>query len=186
MQKPILVVTFLFFLIPISYAQLSQQYLCNVTQTSSNISYLQNVVKNDTGVILSEGYLIQYIKYPESYCNTTKNHSFAPTIQQPQIIYQSEPKADNDVNSSAYTIVPTGISIDNLKYYDDRNAKGILKFMSVFFIMSPSDPYSKNPNYYISGVKLVPIFIVLLSLFLIYKFKKFKQNVDSHYLKNHD
>ena len=148
MQKHILIVAFLFFLIPFSHA-LSQSYLCEKTLNQTNTTLIKEIIKSETEQSLSEEYLSQYIKYPESYCNVTKKANYLVNPQTPTIIYQSNPNDDSDVNSSAYTIVPTGISIDNLKYYDDRNAKGLLKFMSIIFIMSPSDPNSKNQNYYI-------------------------------------
>lgn len=171
------------------------EYICKVTKefieehtvnntykgyTSEDLAHHQLRVTKDLGYSISERTLKEYIDYSESYCNVQKDKKkiigISKKIEFLSIGNLSYFDFDNDIlNFTLQSYIPLfdeGVNIGSLKYYKDKNAKGIIDFFNIFFRIKISDPYSDNPNFLLFGPRIFPWTLIGLFVYIRQKYKK--------------
>lgn len=179
-------------------------YICNRTRefiqnhtikgiyagySSEDLVKYKSRITNELGYSISDRTLKEYIDNSESYCGIKKVKSASnkdlniDPINITQFLSVTEfnnIELDNNIlNITLHSYIPLfsdGISIGSIKYYEDKNAKGLINLLNLFFRISPSDPYTDNPNFLLFGPRLLPLALIGISSYGFVRYKRYKKN----------
>ena len=151
----------------------------------TELDALQSTILKETGQPLSTFTISQYIDFSEDYCNITKTKSY---IKQPVVdekrIFISDNFSPESKNLTHSLHIPLGSNfMVNINSENDENALNLYDLTAFFFFIEPIDNQPNNHSYFIRGLNVIPLSLLLIIPFSIYKWRKFRKNVEDYYRK---
>ncbi|MEK6880070.1 MAG: hypothetical protein AABY22_10700, partial [Nanoarchaeota archaeon] len=121
--------------------------------TYNEIEILQSEILKDTGYEISKLALSDYIDNSESYCNISRQKHQSLNIPAIQTNFLSISDIKNysikvGLNLTWNSYLPIKLYTSSFDYDSESpDSKSIINFLSIPFVIKPSDPYSDTPNF---------------------------------------